>query len=82
MYDKLVNSTISAADDARYYLIYRNNNKRRLSVFESNSCQGFAYHILKNSEKLRKDFVDFDGLKTWRVNCDNSEFGSPDNDWL
>ena len=44
-------------------------------------CQGFAQHILKNSEELRKEFVDFDGKKTLRVDCDDFEFGSPDNDW-
>ena len=30
-------------------------------------CQGFCSHILLNSEKMRKEFVDFDGKKELRV---------------
>ena len=44
-------------------------------------CQGFCAHILENSEKLRKEFVDFDGKKELRVHLDSFTFGSPDNDW-
>lgn len=44
-------------------------------------CQGFCTHILQNAEKLRKEFVDFDGKKELKIDLDSFIFGSPDNDW-
>ena len=44
-------------------------------------AQGFATHINQNSEKLRSQFVDFDGKKQIDVRRDDFIKGSKDNDW-
>ncbi len=44
-------------------------------------CQGFCGHILANAEKMRKEFVDFDGKKELKAQLDDFVFGSPTNDW-
>eukprot|EP00730_Choanoeca_flexa_P003754 TRINITY_DN11492_c6_g3_i1.p1 TRINITY_DN11492_c6_g3~~TRINITY_DN11492_c6_g3_i1.p1 ORF type:complete len:384 (+),score=111.88 TRINITY_DN11492_c6_g3_i1:67-1218(+) len=43
--------------------------------------QGFAKHVDANAEKLRSQFVDFEGKKELIVRRDNFVKGSPDNDW-
>lgn len=43
--------------------------------------QGIARHIIENSEKLRKHFVDFEGKKEISVRRDGFKMGSPDNNW-
>ena len=43
--------------------------------------QGFARHITNNSEKFRKDFVNFEGKKELTVIVRNITLGKPNNDW-
>ena len=45
-------------------------------------AQGFAEHVLQNSEELRHRFVDHDGTEMIRIDRDYFQKGSPDNDWL
>lgn len=45
-------------------------------------AQGFAHHVLSNSEEFRAAFVDHEARQTITVRRDDFIKGSADNDWL